>query len=219
MGVGARAPVTESLLGAAAFSLTFLLLTIAPGSAQSPLPLPGFVPPYEITRIVRTAGFDPLARPLREGTTYVVRATDFRGIPMRVVVDARSGAIRAVNRLVSDQEVYGALGTLPPPYGVPPPYGGPAAAFASPEFEVPDIAPNEAAAVPAGAAPFNVRPLLISAGLGAAIAAAAPARCKARRAQNLRRRQTRRQTLCSVHGDGCPGRSGAAETVAGSIPD
>ena len=80
-----------------------MLLAIAPGRAQSPPPLPGFVPPYEITRIVRTAGFDPLAPPLREGTTYVLRATDFRGILMRVVVDARSGAIRAVNRIVSDQ--------------------------------------------------------------------------------------------------------------------
>ena len=87
MGSGVRAPVIQSSLGAAAYSLIFLLLAIAPGSAQSPPPLPGFVPPFEITRIVRTAGFDPMARPLREGTTYVVRATDFRGILMRVVVD------------------------------------------------------------------------------------------------------------------------------------
>lgn len=157
MGSGVRAPVIQSSLGAAAYSLIFLLLAIAPGSAQSPPPLPGFVPPFEITRIVRTAGFDPMARPLREGTTYVVRATDFRGILMRVVVDARSGAIRAVNRIVSDQGMYGALGVLPPLSGVPQPYSGTAAAYAPPEFEVPDIAPNEAAAVPAGVAPFNVR--------------------------------------------------------------
>ena len=68
--------------------------------AAAPPPLPGFMPAFEITRIVRAAGFDPLAPPLREGTTYVIRATDFRGILMRVVVDARSGAVRAVNRIV-----------------------------------------------------------------------------------------------------------------------
>jgi hypothetical protein len=148
VGSGVRAPIVRSLLGAAAFSLTFLLSAVAPGLAQSPPPLPGFVPPYEITKIVRTAGFDPLAPPLREGTTYVIRATDFRGILMRVVVDAHSGAIRAVNRIVSDQGMYGAVGMLPPPYGAPPPHSGPAAAYAPPEFDVPDIAPGEEASVP-----------------------------------------------------------------------
>ena len=47
------------------------------------------MPPYEVTKLVRSAGFDPLAPPLREGSTYVLRATDFRGILMRVVVDAQ----------------------------------------------------------------------------------------------------------------------------------
>ncbi len=103
--------------------------------------------PYEITRIVRAAGFDPLAPPLREGTTYVVRATDFRGILMRVVVDARSGAIRAVNRIVAGPEPYDQLGMLPPPYGapsahVPPAYGPPDAAL--------EMAPeDESASLPA----------------------------------------------------------------------
>jgi len=80
------------------------------------------MPPYEITRIVRSAGFDPLAPPLREGSTYVLRATDFRGILMRVVVDAHSGAIRAVNRIVPGPWPYGPIGMMTPPYGVPPPY-------------------------------------------------------------------------------------------------
>jgi len=139
--------------------LTFLLLALVPGGAQTapPPPLPGFVPPYEITRIVRSAGFDPLAPPLREGTTYVIRATDFRGILMRVVVDARSGAIRAVNRIVSDTGAYSAIGMLPPPYGIPPPYGGPPT-YAPPEFEFPEMAPSEAAALPAAPAPVAVYP-------------------------------------------------------------
>lgn len=100
-----------------------------PSAAASPssssAPLPGFVPPYEIDKIVRAAGFHPLTRPRREGTTYVVRALDFRGILMRVVVDARSGAIRAVNRIVPGPAPYGVLGMVAPPYGGPGPYGPP----------------------------------------------------------------------------------------------
>ena len=135
---------------ATAFSLCFLLLAAAAGHAQAPQPapppqapppLPGFMPPYEITRIVRSAGFDPLAPPLREGTTYVLRATDFRGILMRVVVDARSGAIRAVNRIVPGPGPYGPIGMLPPPYGAPPSYG-------SPDFDGPEMPPSQESAAP-----------------------------------------------------------------------
>jgi len=106
----------------------FLLFAAAPSRAEppppapAPLPVPGFLPPYEVTRIVRSAGFDPLAPPMREGATYVLRATDFRGILMRVVVDGHSGAIRAVNRIVAATE-YSA--GMMPPYGAPPYYGRP----------------------------------------------------------------------------------------------
>jgi hypothetical protein len=105
------------------------------------------VPPYEVTKIVRSAGFEPLAPPLREGTTYVLRANDFRGILMRVVVDARSGAIRAVNRIVP---AYGQVGMMmPPPYGAPPPYGMPPAysvpaGYGPPGMDGPEMAPEEA---------------------------------------------------------------------------
>jgi hypothetical protein len=100
------------------------LCAIAPAVGAA-APLPGFVPPYEITKIVRAAGYDPLTRPRREGTTYVVRATNYRGILMRVVVDARSGAIRAVNRIVPGPAPYGVVGMMAPPYGGPydPPIG------------------------------------------------------------------------------------------------
>jgi hypothetical protein len=119
--------------------LAFSLLTAVSAFAQSltsassgsQLPLHGFVPPFEILRIVRAAGFDPLAPPLRQGTTYVVRAIDFRGIAMRVVVDGRSGVIRDANRIVSGPGLYGPY--APGPYepahfgrfGPPPPYLGP----------------------------------------------------------------------------------------------
>jgi len=96
-----------------------------------PQPPPGFVSSYEIVQTLRSAGFDPLAPPLREGTVYVARATDYRGILMRVVLDARTGAIRDANRIVpgpgnysgSYGEAYGgAYGSGP--YG-PGPYDQP----------------------------------------------------------------------------------------------
>ena len=138
------------VLAATAFSLCVALLAAAPGQAQTPPPapqapppLPGFMPAFEITRIVRASGFDPLAPPLREGTTYVVRATDFRGILMRVVVDARSGAIRAVNRIVPGPGPYGQFGMVTPPYGVAP-------AYPPPDIAAPDLMPDaETTAAPA----------------------------------------------------------------------
>jgi hypothetical protein len=120
-------------------ALCVLLLTGSQGHAQlaatsssqfAPLPSLGFIPPYEIARTVRRAGFDPLAPPLREGSTYVVRATDFRGILMRIVVDGRSGAIRDVNRIVPGPGSYGQQAGIIP-YGaesddMPRSYGQPA---------------------------------------------------------------------------------------------
>ena len=118
------------VFGAAALSACLLLLAGASGLAQSPPaaappPLPGYMAPYEITRIVRSAGFVPLTRPMREGTTYVVRANDFRGILMRVVVDAQTGAIRAVNRIVANANPYDPAVAMPPVYAVPPAYAVP----------------------------------------------------------------------------------------------
>jgi hypothetical protein len=80
----------------------------------------GFVSAYEVSHTLRAAGFNPLAPPLREGTTYVVRATDYRGMLMRVVVDARTGAIRDANRIVPGPGRYGELygGTPYDPAGI-----------------------------------------------------------------------------------------------------
>lgn len=138
------------LIGLAAISA--VLLAAAPGHAQSPpaavpappapLPAPGFMPPYEVTKMIRSAGFEPLAPPLREGTTYVLRATDFRGILMRVVVDARSGAIRAVNRIVPGPGPYGQVGMVGASYGMPPPYDVP------PDADRPGLSPEQAALGP-----------------------------------------------------------------------
>jgi hypothetical protein len=120
----------------------FVLAGAAVGHAQtSPAAVPtqsksitGFVPTYEIMRTVRAAGFQPLEPPLREGRTYVLRATDYRGILMHVVLDARTGAIRDVTRIV------GPYGMMPPP-DVPGPYRrppyGPSPAAAAPPYGPP----------------------------------------------------------------------------------
>ena len=145
--------------GLIALMVLALALALAPtlGRAQAP-PVnppapPGFVPPYEVMRTVRAAGFDPLALPLREGTTYVVRATDFRGILMRVVVDARTGAIRDANRILpgpgsGPYGPYGRVGMVPQPYDSP---DDMPSLYDRPPH--PDVPAPPLAAVPAASAP------------------------------------------------------------------
>jgi len=110
--------------------------------------MPGFVSPFEIMRTVRSAGFHPLSPPLREGTIYALRATDYRGIPMRVVLDARTGMIRNATPIAAQA----AYGTMPPPYPARPyaaaPYGGPYGSPAGYEVSVPGGEPDEEGAVP-----------------------------------------------------------------------
>ena len=68
------------VLTAGALVAVSALCAVTTATAQSPQtlpPLPGFVGSYEISRIVRSAGFDPLAPPLREGGTYVVAQSTF----------------------------------------------------------------------------------------------------------------------------------------------
>jgi hypothetical protein len=134
--------VRTGRVGAAVLSLSSLLFAASAAQAQtSSAPLPGFLSPYEASRIVRTAGFDPVTPPLREGPTYVLRAIDFRGVLMRVVVDARSGALRAVNRIVANPETYGPVGMLTMPEAGPVPYG-------PPEFASRETTPGDELATP-----------------------------------------------------------------------
>ncbi len=137
-----RVGVTGISVVAALLSAIGIGRAQAPPAGPPPLPpAPGFVSTYEIVHTLRAAGFDPLAQPLREGTIYVARATDYRGILMRVVLDARTGAIRDANRIVAGPgnyaDQYGPYGAAddaydgapygpgaygPGPYG-PGPYG------------------------------------------------------------------------------------------------
>jgi hypothetical protein len=173
--------------------LTSCLLAAAPGHAQAPAAASspsvqpaagqttqtgaGFVSPYEITRIAESAGFDPLAPPLREGTTYVLRATDYRGILMRVVIDAHTGAIRDANRIVPGPGRYGQLG-MASPYDP--------ADFDAPDFEPPALRPLPGfAPTPAFTAPLHPgaivspplprpRPAALKGSLGSEVSTVAP---------------------------------------------
>jgi hypothetical protein len=144
--------LVERVYKAGILSMLFLLLAV-PGHAQSPPGLPplnsqpivGFVSPYEIMRTLRAAGFEPLSPPLREGTTYVLRATDFRGILMHVVVDARTAAIRDATRIVPGPGRYGQ-------YYSEPPYG-------PDDYSAPLAPPTEASIEPPPPLPPPVRPL------------------------------------------------------------
>jgi hypothetical protein len=165
MGAGAFKVGTLS----ACLSLSLLLLAgiasqaqtppsaapIPPSSPQPrpiPGPMPGFVSPFEIIRTVRSAGFDHLSPPLREGTIYVLRATDYRGIPMRVVLDARTGMIRNATPLVTSA----AYGMAPPPYASRPyavapyaaPYGPPYRSPTGYDGAAPSGQPPQEAAAP-----------------------------------------------------------------------
>jgi hypothetical protein len=131
----------------AASALCFALLT---GSGQAQVPVTsissaaplhslGFMPPYEIARKVRRAGFDPLSPPLREGSIYVVRATDFRGILMRVVVDARSGVIRDASRIVPGPGSYGQQAAMLPYEPLPNETPGLAYGGRSADYDAPPV--------------------------------------------------------------------------------
>ena len=157
------------------FALAVVAVAAAPALAQAPPippsprafppPGPGVVPPYRIMRTVRAAGFDPLTPPIREGSVYVLRANDFRGVLMRVVVDARTGAIRDANRILSGPGPYGPppgrLGMIPaappaPPADVP----QSSARVPHPDVPPPPFSTNAAAPPPAPtAAPATALPL------------------------------------------------------------
>jgi hypothetical protein len=130
--------------------MSFVLCAAPPGYAQAPRPVAKIVPPHEVMTIVRSTGLNPVGRPIRAGATYVLRATTTRGIPMRVVVDARRGRILTVGRVVP--EAYGPVAAAPNGPPVPPPY----APYGLPE-PPPDGAPYgpDAPDVPPGPPPYG----------------------------------------------------------------
>ena len=79
----------------------------------------GAMPPSQIVRIVRSAGLLPTSEPALTGSTYVVRAVDPYGTPIRVIIDARYGYILSVHRMAATEPPhppYTALGMRDRPY-------------------------------------------------------------------------------------------------------
>lgn len=85
-------------------------------SAASPTAAPA-LPPYEIVTIVRSAGLEPLTRPVRSGPAYALRAYDHGGQEVRVLVDVHSGRIVKVTPVPMQR--FG-MPIMPPVYGRPP---------------------------------------------------------------------------------------------------
>ena len=112
-----------------------LLVSLASSAALAQMPPPygergwgpaAGLPAGEVTAIVRSRGFIPMQPPVRIGATYLLRAADRYGRPVRVAVDARSGAILAVRPAGGPQQwAYGGYRGYGP-YGPEPgyrPYG------------------------------------------------------------------------------------------------
>jgi hypothetical protein len=103
-------------------ALMVLGLVVAGLAVSLPVRAQMFLPPYEILTIVRSAGLDPLSRPVRQGPAYVLRAVDSYGEEVRVVVSAQRGQILSVRAVVPVAAPY-----APPPayYEYPRPYAPP----------------------------------------------------------------------------------------------
>jgi hypothetical protein len=86
-------------------AVTVLVVAVTAPAMAEPMRMaqgaPDVLPTHEIVTIVRSTGLTPLDRPLRRGTTYVLRAVGANGREMRVVVDARYGDILSVTPTVS----------------------------------------------------------------------------------------------------------------------
>jgi len=82
----------------AAGLLGVMLGAASPSYAQGPRLPNGFIAPEGIIAIVRANGMNPIGPPIMAGPTYLVPAVGPRGVPSRVVVDARTGRIRNIAR-------------------------------------------------------------------------------------------------------------------------
>jgi hypothetical protein len=94
----------------------------APAMAQVlPYPAANGLPPYEVVALVRSAGLEPVTRPVRHGPAYVLQAINKGGKEVRVVVDARTARIvRVVNLGPARAAAAPEVPPLPPPYARPP---------------------------------------------------------------------------------------------------
>jgi hypothetical protein len=100
-----------------------------------------------VVALVRSTGLNPVTRPVRQGSAYVLNAVNPSGREVRVVVDARLGRVVRVVPLGPARHAAPAAEALPPPYARPPadiavPDGpGPTARVAGLPSEIDDAEP------------------------------------------------------------------------------
>ena len=131
----------------ALFMLCGTSLALAGGAAAEPAGPPPNVaaglPPGQIMAIVRASGFDPIGRPVRNGSVYSVLALDPYDVEYRMVVDARTGRTVTVREIARPAGPYEAV---PPRFGRV--FAGPAE---GPAMRPPHDVPHAPAAAPHGA--------------------------------------------------------------------
>lgn len=93
-----RACAVRSL--SSAFIGLALYAAAVPAGAQNPADAATrALPPVEILASVRSAGFNPVSRPVQRGPVYLLFATDRYFFDVRLTVDARSGRVLTATRL------------------------------------------------------------------------------------------------------------------------
>jgi hypothetical protein len=146
------------------------VVDIAPYGAAAAPPLVGALPPDEIIASVRSAGFDPVSRPMHRGGVYVLFAIDRYDVDVRVTVDAHSGRVLSAMRLAGEFRGEPGHGddeamprALPPGYGYPPPYERPPRfyepAVPAPPADVPIYGPGYGMGRAYGPPPIEERDL------------------------------------------------------------
>ncbi len=84
----------------AAIALATVIASAAPALSQHyrvyPEPPGILVPPSVAMRVVRALGLNPIERPFLRGRLYIIHAVDDFDDPVRVVIDAHSGALLRV---------------------------------------------------------------------------------------------------------------------------
>jgi hypothetical protein len=110
--------------------------------------------PFEIVRIIRSTGYEPLGPPVRRRWVYTISALNPEGDDGRVVLDARTGRIvRFVPAEVSNDEMIEAYG----PPGMPPsPEKANARTSLRPPLPIPHVASRTPAATSGKSEPRTV---------------------------------------------------------------
>jgi hypothetical protein len=103
-----------------------LVVAASPAAAQSVIAFEpswpaqygraAIVPPYEVVAIVRSFNLRPVRPPVWSGGRYVVRAVNWQGAPVRVIVDRYGRILRVGPAFASRWSRHGRFGPIAPYY-------------------------------------------------------------------------------------------------------